>query len=99
MLLQRSSIRYGMRVVCEIVLLLLLGSPISASPLQQGCATMGFSRTNAWGTQVGDVVVLQVPLDTDGVTFYTVGFLINFVRGPKGCPGQAAQGLGIHVPK
>jgi hypothetical protein len=70
--------RYGTRVVCGIGLLLLLVSPILASPLQQGCATMGFSPTTASDVQVGDIVVLQVPLDADGVTFNAVGLLINF---------------------
>jgi hypothetical protein len=53
-------------------------SPILVSPLQQSCATMAFSPTTASLAQVGDAVVLRVPLDADGVTFDTVGFLINF---------------------
>ncbi len=69
---------HGTRVILGIGLFLLLGSPILASPLQQGCATMGFSRTNVWGAQVGDIVELLVPLDADGETFDTVGLLINF---------------------
>jgi hypothetical protein len=80
MTLQRPSICYGTRVVCGIVLLLLLVSPTLASPLEQGCATMGFSPTSASDAQVGDIVVLRVTLDADGVTFDTVGFLINFDR-------------------
>jgi hypothetical protein len=67
-----------MQVVVGIALLLLLASPILASPLQQGCATMGFSPTTVSGAQVGDVVVLRVLLDADGVTFDAVGLLINF---------------------
>jgi hypothetical protein len=78
MTLQRPSIRCGTRVVFGIILLLLLASPILASPLQQGCATMAFSPTTASVAQVGDIVVLQVPLDADGVTFNAVGLLINF---------------------
>ena len=78
MALQCPSIRYGTRVICGIVLLLLTGSPVLASPLQQGCATIGFSRTNAWDAQIGDIVELQVLLDADGETFDTLGFLINF---------------------
>jgi hypothetical protein len=39
---------------------------------------MAFSPTTASLAQVGDAVVLRVPLDADGVTFDTVGFLINF---------------------
>jgi hypothetical protein len=70
--------RYGTRVVCGIGLLLLLVSPILASPLRQDCATMGFSPTTVSDAQVGDIVELQVLLDADGVTFDTVGFLINF---------------------
>ena len=70
--------RYGTRVICGIGLLLLLVSPIWASPLQQDCATMGFSPTTVSGAQVGDTVELQVLLDADGVTFDTVGCLINF---------------------
>ena len=58
-------------------MLLLLASSIWASPLQQACATMGFSPTAASAGR-GDIVVLQVPLDADGVTFDVVGFLIHF---------------------
>ena len=78
MSLQRPSIRYGTRVVFGVALLLLLASPILASPLQQGCATMAFSPTTVSVAQVGDIVTLQVPLDADGVTFDVVGFRINF---------------------
>jgi hypothetical protein len=74
---QRPSIGYGMRVVLGMVSLLLLASPIWASPLQQGCATMGLSPTTA-SAPPGGVVVLQIPLDADGVTFDVVGFLIHF---------------------
>jgi hypothetical protein len=77
MSLQRLSIRYGTRVVLGGVLLLLLAAPIWASPLQQNCATMAFSPT-ATSAAPGDVVVLQVPLDADGVTFDVAGFLIHF---------------------
>jgi hypothetical protein len=73
-----TLLRYGTRAALGIVLLLLLASPILASPLQQGCATMTFSPTSVSVAQVGDIVILQVPLDADGVTFDTVGFLINF---------------------
>jgi hypothetical protein len=60
-------------------LLLLLAWPILAAPLPQGdCAIMAFSPTIVSDVQVGDVVVLQVLLDADGVTFNTVGFLIHF---------------------
>ena len=78
MSLQRPSIRYGTRVLLGIALLLLLASPILASPLRQNCAAMGFNPTTVSDAQVGDIVVLQVPLDADGVTFDVVGFLINF---------------------
>ncbi len=73
-----TLLRHGMRTALGIVLLLLLAAPILASPLQQGCATMGFSPPSAWAVQVGDTVVLHVPLDADGVTFCAVGFLIHF---------------------
>ncbi len=75
---QRLSIRYGTQVVLGIILLLLLALPILALPLEQNCATMAFSSTSASVAQVGDIVMLQVPLDADGVTFDAVGFLINF---------------------
>ncbi len=75
---QRLSIRYGTRVILGIGLLLLLVLPILAAPLQQGCATMGFSPPNAWAVQVGDTIVLRVPLDADGVAFYAVGLLLHF---------------------
>ena len=75
---QRLSIGYGTRVLLGIALLLLLASPILASPLRQDCATLGFNPTTVSDVQVGDIVVLQVPLDADGVTFDVVGFLINF---------------------
>jgi hypothetical protein len=61
-----------------MVLPLLLTAPILASPLEQNCATMGFSLTTVSAAQVGDIITLQVPLDADGVTFDTVGFLVNF---------------------
>jgi hypothetical protein len=77
MSLQRLSIRYGTRVVLGGVLLLLLAVPIWASPLRQNCATMAFSPT-ATSAAPGAVVVLQVLLDADGVTFDVVGFLIHF---------------------
>ena len=77
MSLQRLSIRYGTRVLLGMVLLLLLAPPILASPLQQNCATMTFSPTTA-SAAPGGVVVLQVPLDADGVTFDVAGFKINF---------------------
>jgi hypothetical protein len=73
-----TSFRYGARVVLGIVLLLLLASPILASALEEDCATMGFNPTTVLDAQVGDIVILQVLLDADGVTFDTVGFLINF---------------------
>ncbi len=75
---QRLSIRYGTQAVLGIFLLLLLGSTIPASALQQDCATMGFSPPGAWAVQVGDIVVLRVPLDADGVTFDAVGLEIHF---------------------
>ena len=78
MSLQRPSIRYGTQVLFGIVLLLLLAWPVLASPLQQNCATMAFSPATVSDVQVGDIVILQVPLDADEVTFDTVGFLINF---------------------
>jgi hypothetical protein len=78
MSLQRPSIRYGAQLVFGIVLLLLLASPVLASPLQQNCAIMTFSPTTVSDVEVGDIVILQVLLDADGVTFDTVGFLINF---------------------
>ncbi len=68
----------GTRVVFAIALLLLLTSSILASPLQQNCATMAFSPTTVSDAQVGDIVILQVRLDADGVTFDAVGFLISF---------------------
>jgi hypothetical protein len=74
----RSFLMIGTRVVFGIALLLLLTSSILASPLQQGCATMGFNPTTVSVAQVGDTVVLQVLLDADGVTFDAVGFLVNF---------------------
>jgi hypothetical protein len=77
MSLQRPSIRYGAQIVLGIVSLLLLASPILASPLQQNCATMGFNPTTTV-THAGETAVLQVLLDADGVTFDTVGFKINF---------------------
>ena len=39
---------------------------------------MGFNPTAVSDAQVGDIVVLQVPLDADGVTFDVAGFKINF---------------------
>jgi len=39
---------------------------------------MAFSPTTVSVSHVGDIVILQVLLDADGVTFDTVGFLINF---------------------
>ena len=78
MSLQRPFIRYGTQVVLGMLLLLLLASPILASPLQQNCATMGFSPTSVWVSQVGDIVTLQVLLDADGVTFNAAGFEISF---------------------
>jgi hypothetical protein len=81
LLFHRSPVtlfRYGTRVVTGIVLLLLLALPIGASPLRADCATMGFSPTSVSDVEVGDIVVLQVPLDADGVTFDAVGFLIDF---------------------
>jgi hypothetical protein len=39
---------------------------------------MGFDPTTASVAQVGDIVVLRVSLDADGVTFDAVGFLANF---------------------
>ena len=79
MSLQRPSIRYGTRVLLGMVLLLLLASPILASPLQQGCATMTFIPITVLDdVERGDVVILQVHLDADGVTFDVAGFLINF---------------------
>ena len=78
MSLQRPSIRYGVQMVLGVVLLLLLASPILAAPLQQNCATMTFSPKTVRDVEVGDIVTLQVLLDADGVTFDTVGFLVNF---------------------
>lgn len=81
LLSHRSSVtifRYGTRGVTGIVLLLLLALPIGASPLREDCATMGFSPTSVSDAEVGDIAVLQVPLDADGVTFDAAGFLIDF---------------------
>jgi hypothetical protein len=75
---QGPSMDYGARVVLGMALLLLLAVPVWASPLQQDCATMGFNPTTVSDAQVGDIVVLQIPLDADGVIFDVVGFEISF---------------------
>jgi hypothetical protein len=81
-LLSRRSLvapfRYGARVALGMVLLLLLAWPISASRLEDDCATMAFSPTTVLDAQVGDIVILEVPLNANGVTFNAVGFKINF---------------------
>jgi hypothetical protein len=75
---QRLSIRCGTQVLFGAALLLLVASPILASPLQQDCPTLSLNPTTISDAQVGDIVLVQVLLDAAGETFDTVGFQINF---------------------